>query len=70
MKRVLVAYTTNAGSTEEVARAVADELGRDGQAQVDVRHLPEVRALESYDAVVVGAPMILGWQRAAVQFVH
>lgn len=69
MKRVLVVYSTNAGSTEEVASAVADELGCDAQVQVDLRRMAEVSELESYDAVVVGAPMILGWQRAAVQFV-
>lgn len=69
MKRVLVVYSTNAGSTEEVASAVANELGRDAQVQVDLRRMAEVSELESYDAVVVGAPMILGWQRAAVQFV-
>jgi menaquinone-dependent protoporphyrinogen IX oxidase len=36
---------------------------------VDVRRLEEVAGLEAYRAVVVGAPMIMGWHRAAVKFV-
>ncbi len=68
MTKVLVAYTTNAGTTVEAAKAVAEELGKGG-AQVDVRRLEEVTDLEAYSAVVVGGPMILGWHRAAVSFV-
>lgn len=67
-KKVLVAYTTNAGTTADVAQAVGEELGRDG-AQVDVCRLEEVTSLERYAAVVVGAPMIVGWHRAATKFV-
>jgi menaquinone-dependent protoporphyrinogen IX oxidase len=67
MKRVLIAYATNAGSTEEVAQAVADVLKP--QALVEVKPLGEVRSVSDYDAVIVGAPMILGWHRSAVQFV-
>lgn len=68
MRHILIAYTTNSGSTEEVAQAVAEELRKDGN-QVEVRRLEEVTSLDGYDAVVVGAPMILGWHRAAVSFV-
>ncbi len=68
MKPILVAYTTNSGSTEEVARVVAAELGGKGAA-VEMRRLEEVASLEGYSAVVVGAPMILGWHRQAVRFV-
>jgi menaquinone-dependent protoporphyrinogen IX oxidase len=66
--KVLIAYATNSGSTEEVARAVARELGADGTT-VDVCRIAEVDSLEPYSAVVVGAPMILGWHRAAQGFV-
>jgi menaquinone-dependent protoporphyrinogen IX oxidase len=68
-KPVLVAYTTNSGSTESVAQAVAKELGKTG-ASVEVRRLEEVPNLELYRAVVVGAPMILGWHRSARRFVE
>jgi len=67
-KKVLVAYTTNAGTTADVAQAVGEELGKDG-AQVDVRRLEEVTSIEPYVAVVVGGPMIMGWHRAATNFV-
>ena len=39
--KVLVAYTTNAGSTAEVAQVIGQELSRDG-AQVDVRRFREI----------------------------
>ena len=41
MKPILVTYATMAGSTAEVARAVAEELARVGLA-VDVRPMAEV----------------------------
>jgi len=68
MKNVLIAYATNAGSTTKVAQVIGEELGKDG-AQVQVRRLAEVTSVESYDAVVIGAPMIMGWHRDAVKFV-
>ena len=68
MKRILVGYTTNAGSTVDVAQAVADSMtGKD--IQVDVLRLEEIQNVDDYDAVIVGAPMIVGWHRAAVNFV-
>jgi menaquinone-dependent protoporphyrinogen oxidase len=69
MKRILVAYATLAGSTVDVARAVADELAK-SDVQVDVLPLSEVRDLAAYDGVVVGAPMIMGWHRAALRFLR
>jgi menaquinone-dependent protoporphyrinogen oxidase len=69
MKKILVAYATMAGSTAEVARAVAEELAST-DVQVDVLPLSEVQQLNAYDAVVVGAPMIMGWHRAALRFLR
>ena len=68
MKSVLIAYATNAGSTAKVAQVIGEELGRDG-AQVQVCQLEEVTGVELYDAVVVGAPMIMGWHGAALKFI-
>jgi menaquinone-dependent protoporphyrinogen IX oxidase len=68
MQKILVAYTTNAGTTEEVAAVIGEELSKDG-VQVDVRRIEEIVDLESYTAVVVGGPMIMGWHRAAMKFV-
>ena len=69
MKKVLVAHATMAGSTVEVAQAIGEELARSG-LQVEVRPINEVRDLRGYDAVVVGAPMILGWHRPARRFLR
>jgi len=68
-KRVLVTYATFAGSTVEVAQAVGEELAKGG-FQVDVLPIGEVGDLQGYGAVVVGAPMILGWHRAARRFLR
>ena len=68
MGNILVAYTTNAGSTGKVADIIGKELSQNGQV-VDVRRMEEVTSLEGYTGVVVGAPMILGWHRAAIKFV-
>lgn len=67
--RVLVAYATNAGSTLDVAKAVGEELVNCG-ARVETRPIAEVKGvdLSQYGAVVVGAPMILGWHREAQKF--
>lgn len=66
---ILVAYTTHSGSTEEVAKAVGEELSKGG-LMVQVQRLEEVTSVGSYDAVIVGAPMIIGWHRAARKFLR
>jgi menaquinone-dependent protoporphyrinogen oxidase len=52
-KKILLAYGTAAGSTEEVAQAVADEMRQAG-AEVDVHAVETVKEITGYDAVVVG----------------
>jgi menaquinone-dependent protoporphyrinogen IX oxidase len=68
MKKILVTYATNAGSTVKVAQAVADELAK--TADMDVLPLDKVTSLEPYSAVVLGAPMIVGWHRGALAFLR
>jgi len=69
MNKILVTYATNSGSTAEVARAITEELRKTG-AQAELLPIGEVRELGSYSAVVLGAPMIMGWHRTALQFLH
>jgi len=65
---VLVAYAPRYGFTQEVAEAVAAALREDGTA-VDVRPLKAVTALETYRAVVLGAPLQMsGWHKDALAF--
>jgi len=66
MKKILVTYATNAGSTVKVAQAVADELAK--TADVEVVPLDKVTSLDGYSAIVLGAPMIVGWHRGALAF--
>jgi len=67
MKKILVTYVTNSGSTAKVAEAVAAELVKT-HADVEVLPLDKVATLDGYSAVVLGAPMILGWHRSALNF--
>lgn len=66
-KKILVAYATNAGSTVEVAQAVAGEIARSG-IQADIRSLEQVKTIDGYSGVIVGGPMIMGWHRGARAF--
>jgi menaquinone-dependent protoporphyrinogen oxidase len=66
--RVLVAFATRYGSTQEVAQEVGAAL-REAGLVVDVRPLSEVRSLTAYEAVVVGAPLIMfRWHKDAHSF--
>ncbi|MEW5868582.1 MAG: flavodoxin domain-containing protein [Chloroflexota bacterium] len=67
MKKILVAYATNSGTTADVARRIGEQLQKHGH-QVDVFLLEEIPSLEAYEAVLLGAPMIVGWHRAARAF--
>jgi menaquinone-dependent protoporphyrinogen oxidase len=69
MGKILVTYATMAGSTAEVAQAIAEAMEPQGAA-VDVRPLADVTSLEGYAGVVVAAPMIMGWHRAALGFLR
>jgi menaquinone-dependent protoporphyrinogen oxidase len=65
---VLVAYASRYGSTREVAEALARSLREEGVA-VDLLQLREVRSLEGYRGVVMGAPIqMFLWHKDARAF--
>ena len=65
---VLVAYATRYGSTQEVAKAIAETLRKSGLG-VEVQPMREVRTLEGYDAVVLGAALYMyRWHKDARRF--
>jgi len=66
--KILVTYTSVSGSTVDVVKAIADEL-RQGDTTVDLQNIEDVKDLSPYDAIIVGAPMILGWHRDIVSFI-
>lgn len=56
---VLVTYATRYGSTQEVAETVATSLRQHG-LEVELRPMREVKTLEGYGAIVMGAPLYIG----------
>ncbi len=57
-KKILVAYATRSGSTGEVAEKVGEVIRQKGLL-ADVRPAGEIRSLEGYGAVVLGAPLYM-----------
>jgi NAD(P)H dehydrogenase (quinone) len=67
MSRILVAYSTTFGTTEKLARAVAEGAGMVEGARVTLKPAPEVTAedLLEADAHIFGTPIHMGsidWQ--------
>ena len=67
-KKILIAYATRTGSTQEVAEAVAVTLCESG-LEVDIQPMRNVRTLKGYGAVVLGAPLYMfHWHKDALSF--
>ncbi len=65
---VLVGYATRYGSTQEVAEAVAATL-RESGLEVDIQPMRQVRTLEGYHGIVLGAPLFMfRWHKDALRF--
>ena len=71
MSDILVAFATKAGSTEQVAAAIADALRKSGNT-VDLRRARDVREPASrWGCIVLGAPIYSGrWHRDAHRFLR
>lgn len=57
--KILIAHATKAGSTREVAEAIAEELRSRG-AEVDVSPANDVKKVSAYTAVIVGSAIRMG----------
>lgn len=67
--RILVTYATRAGSTAEVATAIAATLTERG-FQVEVKPVKENPSIQGYQAVLIGSAIRIGnWLPEAVEFV-
>lgn len=63
-----MAYASKYGSTQEVAEAIATTL-RENDLLVDLKPLREVKTLEEYTAIVLGAPLyVASWHKEARSF--
>ena len=69
-RRVLVAFASRHGSTEEVAHAIASVLRERGFV-VDLRSATSVHGVAGYDAVVIGGALYTArWHREARRLLH
>jgi menaquinone-dependent protoporphyrinogen oxidase len=58
MDKVLIAFATTHGSTQEVAEFVAKTLREQG-SEVDLQAAKNVRSLEEYSVIVLGIPLYM-----------
>lgn len=66
--RILVAFETEYGSTQQVAEQIAATL-RERGLETEIRRAREARLLDGYDAVVLGAPLYMfKWHKDALGF--
>ena len=66
--KILMAYASKYGSTQEVAEAIAATLSESG-FRVDLQPMRKACTLEQYGAVVLGAPLYFGlWHKDALNF--
>jgi menaquinone-dependent protoporphyrinogen oxidase len=58
-EKVLVAYASQYGSTQEVAESIAGTL-RESNLVVDLQPVKKVKSLAGYSAIMLGAPIYMG----------
>lgn len=69
MKKILIAYATRTGTTEETAREIAAVLVGRG-LKAEAKPMAQVTSLDGWDGVVIGAPVNgMNWLPEADAFV-
>jgi len=67
-RQILLAYATRYGSTQEVAQSIATTL-REAGLEVEMQPMRDVKSLDGYEAVVLGAAIYGGrWHPEAHLF--
>lgn len=67
-KKILVAYASKYGSTQEIAEKIGDVLAKTGLL-VDMMGVERVTNLKQYDAVILGSAIYVGnWPKEASHF--
>lgn len=70
MKKILVAYVTKTGTTQEVANEIASILEKNGLS-AEVLAIKDLQKLEEYAGIVIGAPINgMKWLPEAGKFVE
>jgi len=70
MAKILVAYASKHGSTEGIARGLADRFRELGH-EAETRPVTDDLELEDADAVVLGSAIYAGsWMKEATEFAH
>lgn len=65
---ILVAYSTVYGSTQEAAQFIAEDFRKNG-SEVDFLPARDVKAVDAYRAVILGAPLYMfRWHKDAHRF--
>jgi len=69
MARMLIAYYSHTGNTEQMAELVAEGARQEEGVEVEVRRVEEVSPddLLEYDAIVLGSPVYYGTMAAEVK---
>lgn len=67
--KILVLYSSQTGTTQEIAQFMAQELGKAGH-KADLKLCQEAQNPGAYDAIIIGAPVYAGkWKAEAGAFV-
>lgn len=68
MCKILVAYASKYGATEEIAERIGLVISQSDN-HVDILPVEEVTDLKSYDAAIIGSAVYIGqWRQQAVKF--
>ncbi len=66
--KILVAYATKYGSTEEIAQKISEVLKNSGM-EVTLSEASEIKSIDNYNTIVLGSAVYVGsWRKQAARF--